>query len=42
MNQKLGHKQSFLNLKEIFDINLHWIRSMMKICIICCVPAQIL
>ena len=31
-----------LNLKKNLVINFHWICSIMRVCIICCVPAQIL
>ena len=37
-----GPKMSFLNLKENLVINCHWICSIMKIYISCCVLAQIL
>ena len=38
---KMGQKQGFFNLLESFVINFYWIWSIMKIYIICCVPAQI-
>ena len=40
---KMVPKQGFLNLVKNLVINFYWIYSIiMKICIICCVPAQIL
>ena len=38
---KMGQKQGFLNILKNFVINFYWICSIMKIYIICCVPAQI-
>ena len=38
---KMGQKQGFLNVLKKFAINFYWICSIMKIYIICCVPAQI-
>ena len=38
---KIGPKQGFLNLLRKLVIDLGWICSIMKICIICCVPIQI-
>ena len=38
---KLSQKQDFLNLLKYLVINFYWICSIMKIYIICCVPAQI-
>ena len=38
---KIGQKQGFLNLLENLVINFYWIWSVMKIYIICFVPAQI-
>ena len=38
---KMGQKQGFLNLLKNLVINFYWIYSIMKIYIICCVPAQI-
>ena len=38
---KMGPKYGFLNLLENLVINFYWICSIMKIYIICCVPAQI-
>ena len=38
---KNNGKKGFLNLKKKLVINFHWIFSIMKIYIICCVPAQI-
>ena len=37
----MGQKQFFLNILKRFVINSYWICSIMKIYIICCVPAQI-
>ena len=37
----MGQKQDFLNLMKILVINFYGICSIMKIYIICCVPAQI-
>ena len=39
---KIGKKWSFLNLRKHLVIYFYWICSIMKICIIYCVPAQIL
>ena len=39
---KMCQKQGFLNLLENLIINFYWICSIMKINIICCIPAQIL
>ena len=38
---KIGQKQGFLNLLKNFVIDFFWICSIMKIYIICSVPAQI-
>ena len=38
---KMGPKQGFFDLLENLVINFYWIWSIMKIYIICCVPAQI-
>ena len=38
---KIGQREAFLNLKKNLVINLHWSCSIMKIYIICYVPAQI-
>ena len=38
---KMGQKQGFLNLLKNYAINFSWICSVMKIYIICCVPARI-
>ena len=38
---KMGQKQGFFELIEKFG-NFYWICSVMQICFICCVPAQIL
>ena len=38
---KIDRKQGFFNLLENLVINFYWICSIMKIYIICCVPAQI-
>ena len=38
---KMDQKQGFFNLLENLVINFYWIWSIMKIYIICCVPAQI-
>ena len=38
---KMHQKQGFLNLLKKLGINFYWICSLMKICIICCVLAQI-
>ena len=38
---KNGPVKGFLNLLKKLDINFYWTYSIMKICIICCVPAQI-
>ena len=38
----MGQKSGFLNLNKNLVINFLWICSIMKIYIICCVPAQIL
>ena len=37
----MGQKQSFLNLLKNFVINFYRLSFLMKIYIICCVPAQI-
>ena len=37
-----GPQTGFFNLNKNLDDNFHWICSIMKICIICCVAAQIL
>ena len=39
---EMDQKQGFLNSKKNLIINFHWICSIMKIYVICCVPAQIL
>ena len=41
-NSGNGPKIGFLNLKKNLVSNLHWICPVMKIYVICCVPAQIL
>ena len=38
---KMGQKQGFLNLLKDLVVNFYWICSILKACIICCVPAQI-
>ena len=38
---KIGQREAFLNLKKNLVINFHWSCSIMKIYIICYVPAQI-
>ena len=38
---KMGQNQGFFNLLENLVINFYWIWSIMKIYILCCVPAQI-
>ena len=38
---KVGQKQGFFNLLENMVTNFYWIWSIIKIYIICCVPAQI-
>ena len=39
---KMGQKQGLLNLKRNSVIDFHGICSLIKIFVICCVPAQIL
>ena len=39
---KMGQKQGFFNFLENLVINFYWILSIMKIYIICCVPAKFL
>ena len=38
---KMGQRQDFFNLLEDLVINFYWMWSIMKMYIICCVPAQI-
>ena len=44
LHWKLGNRQKivFFNLKKKIGHNFHWICSIMKLCIICCISAQIL